>query len=245
MPRRARIICGGMPHHIIQRGNNRSACFFAERDYQLYLEYLAEGAGRYHCDVHAYVLMTNHVHLLATPEDEDGLSLMMRYLGSRYVQYVNQGYQRTGTLWEGRFKSSLIDSERYLLTCYRYVELNPVRAGMVNDPVSYRWSSCGAHAYGRPNLVLRDHPCYLALGRTAAKRQQAYRDLFQNRIGAAALQAIRTFVNSGLALGGECFKDQIEEMIDRSVRNGKPGRPRRKDNSIECHERDIDQGVEA
>lgn len=228
MPRRARIRFPGIPLHIIQRGNNRAACFFADEDYRYYLQSLSEGAHRYGCAIHAYVLMTNHVHLLATPEDDEGLSHMMRYLGSRYVQYVNYVYRRSGTLWEGRFKSSLIDSDRYLLTCYRYIELNPVRAGMVAAPADYKWSSHGAHALGRPDDLLRDHSCYLALGVNSEARQGAYRELFQRQVDDVSLKAIRESVNSGLALGGEQFKDQVEAALARSVRAGKPGRPKKK-----------------
>ena len=228
MPRRARIKCSGIPHHIIQRGNNRLACFFSEADYQFYLESLSEGAKRYNCGVHAYVLMTNHVHLLVTPGEEKDLSYLMRYLGSRYVQHVNYVYRRSGTLWEGRFKSSLIDSGRYLLTCYRYIELNPVRAGMVAEPADYKWSSYGAHALGHANDLILDHPCYLALSENSAMRQEAYRELFRCHVEEETLKAIRESVNSGLALGGDQFKYQIEAALARSVRAGKPGRPRKK-----------------
>lgn len=221
MPRKARIRCGGIPHHIIQRGNNRASCFFADEDYRFYLENLAEGARRYECEVHAYVLMTNHVHLLVTPGDEEGLSRMMRHLGSRYVQYVNHIYRRNGRLWEGRYKSSLIDTDRYLLTCYRYVELNPVRAGKVESPDEYEWSSYGAHTHGRPDALLRDHPSYLALGKDSPARQQAYRDLFRHHIDAAVLQAIRASVNSGMTLDDKRFQDQIEAMVARRRRKSR------------------------
>jgi putative transposase len=206
MPRRARIQCGGIPHHIIQRGNNRSACFFSDEDYRFYLGSLGEGAERYGCAVHAYVLMTNHVHLLATPEGDEGLCSLMRYLGSRYVQYINHVYRRSGTLWEGRYKSSLIDSERYLLTCYRYIEMNPVRAGMVAVPADYRWSSYDAHALGSPDDLLRDHSSYLALGEDGATRQAAYRELFRHQVDEEDMKAIRESITGGLAYGSERFK---------------------------------------
>ena len=227
MPRRARIKHGGEPHHIIQRGNNRSACFFSDEDYRFYLESVAAGAARYYCAIHAYVLMTNHVHLLATPQDGEGLSLMMRYLCSRYVRYVNAVYQRSGTLWEGRYKSSIIDSERYLLTCCRYIECNPVRAGIVAAPSDYPWSSYGAHACGRPDDLLCEHPCYLELGKDNRAQQKAYRALFNDHLDSESLTTIRRAVNSGLVLGGERFKDEIEAALSRSVRSGKPGRPRK------------------
>ena len=228
MPRRARIRHAGVPQHVIQRGNNHAACFFADEDYQSYLGSLLEGATRYGCDIHAYVLMTNHVHLLVTPETDESLSSMMRYLGSRYVQYVNHVYRRSGTLWEGRYKSSLIDSEGYLLTCYRYIELNPVRAGMVKDASGYRWSSYGAHALGQADELIRDHPCYLALGVTDENRIAVYKELFRHQMDGASLKAIREAVNSGTALGSERFKDEIEATLARSVRLGTPGRPRKK-----------------
>ena len=141
MPRRARLSLPGVPWHIIQRGNNRSVCFHAEDDYQFYLHYLKEFADKFGCALHAYVLMTNHVHLLLTPARDDSAALMMKHLGQRYVQYVNRTYRRSGTLWEGRFRSCLTQSEDYVLACYRYIELNPVRAGMVLKPQDYRWSS--------------------------------------------------------------------------------------------------------
>lgn len=141
MPRRARLRVAGLPLHLIQRGNNRSACFYADEDYTLYLHHLGELARKFRCAVHAYVLMTNHVHLLLSPVREDGPSLLMKHLGQRYVQYINKTYRRSGTLWEGRFRSSIVQERGYLLRCYRYIELNPVRAGMVRHPRDYRWSS--------------------------------------------------------------------------------------------------------
>jgi len=146
MARKPRVFLQGVAQHVVQRGNNREPCFFAEADYQFYLECLAESATKYACQLHAYVLMTNHVHLLVTPENESSLSGMMQSLGRRYVRYVNHTYKRTGTLWEGRYKSSLVQSENYLLTCSRYIELNPVRANMVETPAEYRWSSYGHNA---------------------------------------------------------------------------------------------------
>ena len=141
MPRKPRMYLPGVPCHIVQRGNNRDVCFYSEQDYQFYLECLKSACKRYRVAVHAYVLMTNHVHLLMQPEDEAGISRVMQSLGRRYVQYINHTYRRSGTLWEGRYKSSLINAEEYLLACYRYIELNPVRANMVSHPADYRWTS--------------------------------------------------------------------------------------------------------
>ena len=146
MPRRPRLQAPGLPVHIIQRGNNRQACFFAEEDMQLFLEHLAKLAKRFRCALHAYVLMTNHFHLLLTPEFASGPSLLMKFLGQRYVQYVNRTYKRSGSLWEGRFRASLVQTEQYLLSCYRYIEMNPVRANMVKHPQDYQWSSYAANA---------------------------------------------------------------------------------------------------
>lgn len=227
MPRRARVRHAGVPQHVIQRGNNHAACFLSDKDRMFYLNALRDGAERYGCDIHAYVLMTNHVHLLLTPQADESLSLMMRYLGSRYVHYVNHLYRRSGTLWEGRYKSCLIDSEGYLLTCYRYIELNPVRAGLVDNASDYKWSSYRAHALGQADELIREHPCYLSLGATDEDRHLAYQDLFRYQVDETSLKAIREAVNSGAVLGSERFKDEIEAMLERSVRLGTPGRPRK------------------
>nr|MBV6628678.1 transposase [Oceanococcus sp. HetDA_MAG_MS8] len=173
MPRRARLVLTGYPLHIIQRGNNRSACFFADEDYTRYLDDLRELAEFFAVHIHAYVLMTNHVHLLAIPHTDRGASNMMRRLGQRYVQYINRIYGRSGSLWEGRFRSAIVDSEAYLLSCYRYIELNPVRAGMVPHPGDYPWWSNQANANGEPNTAPTPHHLYLDLGPSAeAQREQ-------------------------------------------------------------------------
>ena len=164
MPRRARIVLPNVPIHLIQRGNNRHACFFADEDYRFYLDWLAKHAGKTGCRVHAYVLMTNHVHLLLSSDKADAPGALMKALGQRYVQYVNRTYRRSGTLWEGRFRSCPIQEETYLLACQRYIELNPVRAGMVPHPAEYRWSSYRANAQGEADALLQPHPLYTALG---------------------------------------------------------------------------------
>ena len=164
MPRRTRIHIDGLPLHIVQRGHNRASCFFDDQDRFAYLGWLQEALARERCRLHAYVLMTNHVHLLLTPEDADRVPQVLISVGRRYVQYVNHNYGRTGTLWDGRYKSSLVQAETYLLFCQRYVESNPVRAGMVADPGQYRWSSYRANALGVPDSLLTAHPLYLALG---------------------------------------------------------------------------------
>lgn len=226
MPRKPRFNLVGIPQHVIQRGNNREACFYAEEDYQRYLDDLRESTVKFDCRIHAYVLMTNHVHLLVTPMAKYGISQMMQALGRRYVYYVNKTYKRTGTLWEGRYKSSLIDSDRYLLTCMRYIELNPIRASMVNHPGEYKWSSYHANAQGDIEPLIESHPLYIELGTTAKVRLAAYRELFRHHINNDTLHEIRESLNHELVLGRSHFKDKIEEITKRQTRMGQPGRPR-------------------
>ena len=226
MPRRARLSLPGVPWHIIQRGNNRSVCFFAEEDYRFYLHHLEEFALRFGCALHAYVLMTNHVHLLLTPEREDSAALLMKHLSQRYVQYINRTYRRSGTLWEGRFRSCLTQSEDYVLACYRYIEINPVRAGMVNQPQDYRWSSYHANALGKADSLIVPHEQYLSIARTESARREAYRALFKAHLDPETLDEIRQSTNGNFALGGERFKKQIEKALGQRARRGKPGRPR-------------------
>ena len=219
MPRRARITIAGIPWHVIQRGNNRSACFYAEEDYRRYLETLHEQATQHGCAIHAYVLMTNHVHLLLTPNRPDGVALLMKHLGQRYVQYINRTYRRSGTLWEGRFRSCLTQSEDYVLSCYRYIELNPVRADMVRHPRDYCWSSYRANGEGYPDPVITPHEEYLRLGR------DAYRDLFTAHMDPERISEIRKATNGNYALGDGRFTAEIEQALHRRVTPGKSGRP--------------------
>lgn len=227
MPRRPRVAVVGVPVHLIQRGHNRDACFFADEDYALYLDHLAELCAKFGCAVHAYVLMTNHVHLLLTPQDRDGASLLMNHLGQRYVQYVNRTYGRTGTLWEGRFRSCVAQEEDYVLACQRYIELNPVRAQMVMHPRHYRWSSYRTDAEGKASSLLTPHSQYLALGRDDGARREAYRLLLRSELDARVMQEIRDATNGNFALGGDLFKKQVEAMLGRRVSRGQRGRPRK------------------
>ncbi|RPI45392.1 MAG: transposase [Betaproteobacteria bacterium] len=228
MPRRLRIALPNVPMHIIQRGNNRSCCFYAAKDYDLYLRTLAELAGRFACHIHAYVLMTNHVHLLLTPESREASSLLMKHLGQRYSQYLNRIYGRTGTLWEGRFRSCLIQEDSYLLRCYRYIELNPVRASMVNHPREYVWSSYGCNAEGAPSSIVSPHACYRQLGETDDARRAAYRAFFLTALDPCALDEIRRATNGNFALGSERFRRETENALGRRASLGKAGRPRAK-----------------
>lgn len=225
MPRRARISVPGIPWHIIQRGNNRTACFYAEEDYRKYLDTLKAQADKYECRIHAYVLMTNHVHLLLTPEKEDSSSLLMKNLGQRYVQYINRTYNRSGTLWEGRFRSCLTQSEDYVLACYRYIELNPVRANMVGHPRNYLWSSYRINAEGKKSDLITPHDQFMRLGRDEVSRREHYRDLFKVHIDPQVVDDIRRSTNGNYALGNERFKEEIAMMLKRRVTPGKPGRP--------------------
>ena len=227
MARRPRLRIAGVPQHIVQRGNNRQAVFFAKADYGFYLACLREAASRHECAIHAYVLMTNHVHLLATSYQPDAMSLVMRDLGRRYVQYVNFTYRRSGTLWEGRFKSSLVDTQRYFFACCRYIELNPVRGGIASQPEEYPWSSHRFYASGREDPVLSPHHEYLALASNAAERQKAYQDLFSHHLDEKVLGDIRGAVSRGWPVGSERFKDQIEMALQRAARPPKRGRPSR------------------
>lgn len=228
MARLPRYVLTGQPQHIIQRGNNRSIIFVAEDDYRFYLECLAEAAKRHGCDIHAYVLMTNHVHVLATPRHKDSIAKMLQSVGRRYVQYFNHAYQRTGTLWEGRYKATLIDSEGYLLTCYRYIELNPVRASMVLHPREYPWSSYRCHAEGDTDALVTDHVLYHALGKTTEARQVVYRELFKVNLSEADTVAIREATNKAWVLGGERFKEEIATAAERRVQPQPRGRPRKR-----------------
>lgn len=225
MPRKPRFNLVEIPQHVVQRGNNRQPTFFAEEDYRFYLDCLGEAASKYRCALHAYVLMTNHVHLLVTPGTPEAVSRMMQSVGRRYVQYINYSYKRSGTLWEGRYKASLVQTEAYLLTCSRYIELNPVRAGMVQHPNDYKWTSYRAHAHGAEDGLIQDHAEYLALGPTPSARQNAYRALFSAQLDPVSLTALRTSLNQELVTGSDRFKGEIEAMLSRRVRPGKRGRP--------------------
>jgi len=225
MARLPRIAPVNVPIHIIQRGNNRQLCFAAGEDYGAYIVWLAEYARKYMVEVHAWVMMSNHVHLLCTPRREGSLSLMMQSLGRRYVRYFNHQYQRSGTLWEGRYKSCLIQEERYLLEVYRYIELNPVRAGMVADPGDYRWSSYQVNALGHRSDVCTPHSAVLALGVNAVERRKNYRTLFAQHVEGELLTNIRETANKGLALGNDRFKEEIEALTGRRVKANKRGRP--------------------
>ena len=227
MPRRARLVLPNVALHVIQRGNNRQPCFFAVEDYRYYLHWLEEHARNNGCHVHAYVLMTNHVHLLMSAEAQNSTGDMMKAIGQCHAQYVNRKYRRSGTLWEGRFRSCLTQDAGYLLACHRYIELNPVRAGMVVHPADYRWSSYRGNAQGACDLLLHPHAVFDALGIDQIGRQAAYRELFQDELKPGLVDQIRRATNGNLALGDRSFAARIEKACGRRVTAGLPGRPRK------------------
>ena len=223
MPRSLRLILPGVAVHIIQRGNNRAACFRSDSDYLVYLANLRQLSGKYDCAVHAYCLMTNHVHLLLTPPATDACTGLMRDLGQRYVQYFNREHDRSGTLWEGRFRSCMAESSRYVLACHRYIELNPVRAGMVDHPSGYLWSSYAVNIGVRSDPLLKPHPDIEALGLDAANRYVAYRNLFVEQVEPVLLQNIRDATNAGYPLASDAFKANVLEPLGWKIEPGKPG----------------------
>jgi len=241
MPRRPRIHLAELPLHIVHRGHNRHACFFSDEDYSAYLTWLGDGLRDTCRQLHAYVLMTNHVHLLLTPPAQvESVPRLLIMLGRRYVQYINKAYRRTGTLWDSRYKSSSIQTEAYLMSCQRYIELNPVRAGMVDDPAHYRWSSYRGNALGAgdpvaslPQPLITPHPLYLGLGTDAESRQTAYRALFQSELDREAINNIRLALNQSQPLGDTRFLDRIEQMVGVRREARPRGRPRKLTGAVE------------
>lgn len=227
MARRARLVIPGVPLHIIQRGNNRQACFLEERDYLVYLNMLHVCAVAASCSIHAYVLMTNHAHLLITPQNSYSPGKLMKALGQRYVQYVNRRYRRTGSLWEGRFRSCIVDDETYFLVCQRYIELNPVRAEMVDHPGQHNWSSYRANAHGARDILITPHHLYTALGQESHVRHAAYRDLFQEVLSSEQLEDIRRATNGNFALGDIRFVKFASDVLEQYVKPRGVGRPRK------------------
>jgi len=240
MPRQQRYRIPDIPQHVIARGNDRKACFFDPSDYRIYLELLREASARHRCEIHAYVLMTNHVHLLVTPRVSDGISRMMQAVGRRYVQQMNALYGRTGTLWEGRYKASVVQHERYFLLCQRYIELNPVRAQMVTKPSDYRWSSYRSNADGEASPMLSPHQVYLALGADGGSRCRAYRALFAQHFDSSELKTIRTALHHNHVLGDDRFREEIGWMMARRLGRAGPGRPRKRGEEQAADGRQLD-----
>lgn len=212
MPRRLRLVLPGVPLHVVQRGVNRQACFLDAQDKQRYLDYLRNCLELAPCHLHAYVLMNNHVHLLLSTQSTTSLSSLMKMLNQRYVQYFNWRYGRTGSLWEGRYKSCLVQGERYLLICQRYIELNPVRAGIVALPGQYCWSSYRSNAQGVHDDLLSPHSLYMQLGCDVLERQKTYQSLFQDELGECCIGQLREAVNAEFAVGDQAFLRRVAEL---------------------------------
>jgi putative transposase len=227
MARLPRPDLAGVPQHVVQRGNNRFPCFLDDEDRRRYLQCLYEALRRYGCDLHAYVLMDNHAHLLVTPQDVGAVSRLMQTFGRNYAGLFNGRHGRTGTLWEGRYKSCLVDTERYVLTCSRYIELNPVRARMVVDPAEYPWSSYHANALGRPDLLVTPSPTLLALAGDPAARATAYRALFDEALPDDVIAEIRLYLQQQRALGTDRFRAQVEAKLKRFSGARPAHRPRK------------------
>jgi putative transposase len=225
MARLPRLSLPGYPHHIIHRGNNRQAIVTSAADYQTLLAFIEESAKKFSVGVHAYVLMDNHFHLLATPQAADALPLMMQAIGRRYVRYFNDRQGRSGTLWEGRYRSTLIQPEPYLLACMAYIDLNPVRHGLVAQARDYVWSSHGHYAGLRVDRLVTPHPLYWALGNTPFAREAAYAEMVHGGLTVDQQLALTQSALSGWALGDEKFVADLQSRTARRIRKNKPGRP--------------------
>jgi putative transposase len=225
MARLPRLVIPHQPHHVIQRGNDRQLIAREPEDYQRFLAWLRESAREFKVAIHAYVLMPNHLHLLATPSDKDGLAHMMQRLGRFYVPWFNHKYKRYGGLFQGRFKTSVIDSERYFMQCSQYIEFNPVRASMVSEPLDYPWSSYAHHAGVTPDPLITDHSLYWALGNTPFQREAAYKGLVEAPLTVQQVKVINLAVLKGWPLGSDSFKAELEHKARRQVLPAKRGRP--------------------
>lgn len=226
MPRRARIALPHVPLHLVQRGLNHQPCFFSDDDRATYLRWLADCCADTGCAVHAYVLMPDHVHLLLTPSRVDAAGAMMKRLSQRYVQHVNRNHGRSGTLWDGRFRSCVVQDSERVLTCCRYIELNPVRSGMVRCPAEYAWSSYRANAVGEASAIVTPHNRYRALGPDDAAQAAAYRQSFLRTLDEDTMGAIRDATNGNYVLGDPSFKLYVRRALGCRVERGRPGRPR-------------------
>jgi putative transposase len=225
MARQPRLVLPDQPHHVLQRGNDNQPIFRDDDDHRRFLEFLRESAKFYRVAIHAYVLMPNHVHLLATPSDEDGLAAMMQKVGRLYVPWFNNKYGRSGTLFQGRFRTSVIDANAYFLACVRYIELNPQRNQLAFDPLEYPWSSYAHHAGVRPDPLITDHAKYWELGNTPFQREAAYIELAQQGMSGQELDAINAAVLKGAPLGSHAFMLELERKTKRQILPAKRGRP--------------------
>jgi putative transposase len=225
MPRKPRFYLPGVPVHIVQRGHSRSPVFFETQDYVTYAHWVREGSEKYNIAVHAFVLMKNHIHLLITPPKAQNVSLFMQFVGRRYVPYMNHKYGKSGSIWEGRYKASLVQEETYFLIVMRYIELNPVRANIVDLPGHYQWSSFFHNAGEQRISFIKPHPIYSALGRDKRERCDAYLKLFEGHIDKEDMKRIRESWQTGTPLGNDLFRDKIEKQLHCKVGVARRGRP--------------------
>lgn len=225
MARLPRLVIPFQPHHVIQRGVDRQVIFRETEDYVTFLSWLRDASRQFKISIHAYVLMTNHLHLLVTPADVEGLARMMQWVGRYYVPYFNQKYDRVGTLWQGRYKATVVDSEQYFMICSRYVELNPVRAGIVATPGEYPWSSYLHHVGLKLDTLIVEHPLYWAMGNTPFEREVAYKQMAEQALTSEQMAQLHYATNKGWVLGSEKFKHHLEQQGNLRVRPAKRGRP--------------------
>lgn len=225
MARLPRLSLPGHLHHILQRGNNRQAIFCSAPDYQVLLDLIEEEAKKFSVAVHAYVLMDNHFHLLATPEAADSLPRMMQAVGRRYVRYFNDGQGRSGTLWEGRYRSTLIQAESWLFACMAYMDLNPVRSGLAIEARDYPWSSHGHYIGLRSDRMVTPHPLFWSLGNTPFAREAAYADMERAGVSSAHQSALTASVLGGWALGDAGYLADLQKRTERRVMKARAGRP--------------------
>jgi putative transposase len=227
MPRKPRFRLVGFPQHIVQRGNDRQPTFRTENDFRTFKHYLAEASAEHRCAVHAYCLMTNHVHLLATPAWSDAIPKTLHAVSQRYAAYFNRSYERSGTLWDGRYRAALVDSDAYVLTCYRYIELNPVRAQIVALPEHYAHSSFRHNALGVIDALISEHSVYTSLSATTVGRRERYGNLISEGLTEAQLTAIRETTSGESVLGSDAFRRAVAQRVQRSVELRRIGRPRK------------------
>lgn len=226
MARLSRVSLKGFAQHIIQRGNNHLPCFFGADDYEQYLDYLSDAMDKYGVILHSYCLMPNHVHLLMTPESSDGISRALQDLGRRYVRYINFKYNRTGTLWEGRYHSCLIENNSHVMDCYRYIESNPIRSKISEGTQLYKWSSYNCNALNKTDCFVVPHAEYLKLGKDSKSRCSAYQSLMGIELEADKVKNIREATQSNRVYGSDNFIYWIENELSIKIRKKKAGRPR-------------------
>jgi putative transposase len=226
MARKPRLFVTGMPHHVVLRGNNRDRIFNKDADYFFFLDVIREAKEKHPCLLYAYCLMINHIHLLLAPLEEGNITLLMKLVGAKYVRYMNKAYRRTGTLWEGRYKCSLVQDDTYLAVCLRYIEMNPVRAGVVMSPEEYQWSSYRFRAYGEDYAILDRDPWYEGLGLREEDRQQEYRSFFEKPEDDAMPKLIRKMTLKGGIVGDDRFKEKIRQLTGKALILRPRGRPR-------------------